>query len=134
MSGSGTKQAALADLMVQHGLSEETRLYRYNLPEHLSEEEAGGALRASANPSASEAVIDVYAGGHIAVADSVGAGLAFSEVRDNQWAEEGRIEVEVRLGDVLGQGGLVYPVESVITEKVWYLTMPEGSVRVLRVD
>ncbi len=62
------------------------------------------------------------------------AGLAFSEVRDNQWAEEGRIEVEVRLGDVLGQGGLVYPVESVITEKVWYLTMPEGEVRVLRVD
>jgi signal transduction histidine kinase len=130
MSDSAGSQTALVELMRQHGLSEETRLYRYNLPEYLSEEGEGGAWVVSASPSASEAVIDLYTGGHIAVADSVGAGLAFSEERGSQWAEEGRVEIEVRLGDVLDQGGLVYPVESVITEKVWYLTMPDGSVRV----
>ena len=37
--------------------------------------------------------------------------------------------VAVRLGDVLAQGGLIYPVESVITEKVWYCTLPAGSIR-----
>jgi hypothetical protein len=41
--------------------------------------------------------------------------------------------VAVRLRDVLDQGGLLYPVESVITEPVWYLTLPTGRVRVERV-
>ena len=34
------------------------------------------------------------------------------------------VEVEVRLEDVLRQGGLVYPVESVSVERVWYCTLP----------
>ncbi len=40
--------------------------------------------------------------------------------------------VAVRLGDVLDQGGMPYPVESVITEPVWYVTLPAGQVRVTR--
>ena len=41
-----------------------------------------------------------------------------------------RMEVVVRLGDILDQGGLVYPVESVSIEKAWYCTLPSGSVNV----
>jgi hypothetical protein len=40
------------------------------------------------------------------------------------------VEVEVRLGDILRQGGLIYPVESVTVERVWYCTLPEGAVDV----
>jgi hypothetical protein len=39
------------------------------------------------------------------------------------------MEVVVRLGDILDQGGLVYPVESVAIEKAWYCTLL-GSVNV----
>ena len=31
---------------------------------------------------------------------------------------------------MLEQGGLIYPVESVITDRAWYCTFPEGSVQV----
>ena len=41
--------------------------------------------------------------------------------------------VEIRLGDVLAQGGLVYPVESVVTEKTWFMTLPQGAVPVREV-
>jgi len=38
--------------------------------------------------------------------------------------------VEIRLQDVFDQEGLIYPVESVITDRAWYCTLPEGSVEV----
>jgi hypothetical protein len=41
-----------------------------------------------------------------------------------------RVEVEVQLADILQQGGLVYPVESVTVERVVYCTLPEGAVTV----
>jgi hypothetical protein len=43
------------------------------------------------------------------------------------------VEVEVRLGDILDQGGLLYPVESVTVEKAWYCTLPTGGVEVREV-
>jgi hypothetical protein len=86
----------------------------------------------TANPDPSEAVVNVYEGGHVAIAAQIGAGLAFTERRDNRWRAEGRVTVAVRVGDVLDQGGMVYPVESVITEPVWYVTLPAGRVRVTR--
>jgi hypothetical protein len=70
----------------------------------------------------------VCAGGHIIVAEQLGPGLALAEKRDNQWLAPDRTLVEVRLEDVLAQGGLLYPVESVVTEKVWFATLPRGSV------
>ena len=44
------------------------------------------------------------------------------------------VEVEIRLSDILQQGGLVYPVESVTVERAWYCTLPEGSIEVRAVD
>jgi hypothetical protein len=34
----------------------------------------------------------------------------------------------------LDQGGRIYPVESVITSRIWYLTLPEGGVRVRKIE
>ena len=84
------------------------------------------------NPDPSEAVVDAYGGGYGTVASQIGPGLAFTLRSDSQWQEEGRVTVAVRLRDVLDQGGLLYFVESVITEPVWYLTLPTGRVRVER--
>jgi hypothetical protein len=41
-----------------------------------------------------------------------------------------KVEVEIRLEDILRQGGLIYPVESVSVERVWYCTLPTESVEV----
>jgi hypothetical protein len=85
----------------------------------------------------------VYGAGYLVQAGAVGAGLAFAESASPNWQEtmemrtlrgrqtpEDRVEVEVRLGDALAQGGLLYPVESVTVERAWYVTLPTGSVDV----
>jgi hypothetical protein len=127
------EREVLEGFMRSHGLSGETRLYRSTRTEFLSAGPAAGALLLSANAASPEAVVDVYAGGHIVVAEQLGPGLAFAEKRDNPWSAPDRKVVEVRLADALAQGGLLYPVESVVTEKVWFVTLPAGSVAVREV-
>jgi hypothetical protein len=132
----GAAQDRLKELLLESGLSADTCLYRQTLPEFLSGDaggQAGGVETISANSSPSEAVVDVYGQGYTCQAEQCGPGLAFVETADNEWQEEGRVLVRVLLRDVLSQGGLVYPVASVITERTWYLTLPSGGVAVRRV-
>jgi hypothetical protein len=124
---------AVAAFLREHELSRDTRLYRCTLPEFLQARD-DGAVWLTANDDPSEAVVNVYEGGHIGTASQIGAGLAFADLRDNQWGEDDRTLVEVTLADVLDQNGRVYPVESVITERVWFVTLPAGGVRVRVVD
>jgi hypothetical protein len=123
----------LSEVLSDNGLEPDTLLYRETLGDFLEKTSDAGVYVLTANPDPSEAVVDVYGGGHVSLAAQIGPGLAFSETRDNQWQSDERVTVAVRLGDVLDQGGLIYPVESVITEKVWYLTLPESKIAVRRV-
>ena len=141
-------QAVLDKLLQENGLTADTRLYRDAMRTALLRADVPGAYRLAANATPSEAVIDVYGQGHLVQAEQVGPGLAFAESGGPNWQEtmemralhSGRgslgvpsadfIEVEVRLQDILRQGGLIYPVESVTVEKVWYCTLPAGSVEV----
>jgi hypothetical protein len=109
----------------------ETTFHRSVLAEHLAQIDGSpGEYSLTANPDPSEAVLDVYGPGHIALAVHMGAGLAFVEVPDHEWTSEDRVSVSVKLRDIIDQGGLIYPVESVTTESVWYFTLPSGQVRV----
>lgn len=142
MTANDDARAKIAGLMETHGFTGETRFYRYTLPEFLEPLEEPGTYRISANADPSEAVVDVYAGGHICLAAQVGSGLAFVESTDdadadadaNDWMGPGRTGVEIRLQDVLDQGGRIYAVESVITSRVSYLTLPQGGVLVRKVE
>ncbi len=131
MTESDSAARKVEEVLRHHGLSRDSVLYRESL-ETFVERDDDGHETVTANADPSEAVVNVYEGGHVALAAQIGAGLAFNERRDNQWREEGRVTVAVRLGDVLDQGGMLYPVESVITEPVWYVTLPAGRVRVTR--
>ena len=122
--------AKLKEWMRSNDLTAETRLYRYSLPEFLQATDEPGIAEITANRDPSEAVTDVHGEGHITLAVHLGAGLAFAEARDNDWHSDQRRCVELRLGDALDQGSLVYPVESITTERVWYVTIPQGKVRV----
>jgi hypothetical protein len=112
------------------GFTGETLLYRQSLPEFLQGTGEEGVYSITGNSDPSEALIDVYAQGHITLAIHVGIGLTFVQSADNEWVDSVRTSIAVRLQDVLDQGGLIYPVESTITKGVWYLTFPEGSVMV----
>ena len=120
--------------MHTNGFSGESRFYRSTLPEFLSATDKPDIYLITANDDPSEAVVDVYSQGHICLAQQVGPGLAFAESQDNEWRGSGRKVVELLLQDVLDQGGCIYPVESVITEPVWYFTLPDGEVPVRTVD
>ena len=145
-------QSILARLLEEHGLTEETRLFREAERASLTPTGTSGRYRLAANVHPSESVIDVYGGpGYVVQAEEVGPGLAFIENTSRNWQETmemrtlraseaarqsnaaDRVEVEVRLGDILGQGGLLYPVESVMVEQAWYLTLPQGSIEVREV-
>lgn len=144
-------QAALDSLLETHGLSETTRLFREAMRDALKPTSTPGFFKLAANTAPAESIVDVYSQGHLAQAESVGAGLAFAESDQPNWQETmemralqattttraslqaNHVEVEVVLGDILRQGGLLYPVESVTVEKVWYCTLPAGEVTVREV-
>jgi hypothetical protein len=131
MSGhDDSTMAKLDEVMQSAGLTGETLLYRQSLPEFLQPTEEEGVYTITANSDPSEALVDVYDQGHIILAVHIGPGLSFVESPSNEWEDADRTGVAVRLQDVLDQGGLIYPVESAITEGVWYLSLPEGGVRV----
>jgi hypothetical protein len=148
----GPTQAILDQLLAEHGLAGDRYLYREAVRDALTPTDVAGVYRLAANTRPSEAVIDVYGQGHLVQAEQVGPGLAFAESATPDWQETmemrallsstgrvsgasvDRVEVEVRLQDILSQGGLVYPVESVTVERVWYCTLPDGSVTVREVS
>jgi hypothetical protein len=138
-------QAALDKVLTQFSLGHDTRLYREAPRDALQPTAMPGVYRLTANPQPSESVVDVYGNGYVMQAEEAGPGLAFAESPSPNWQEtvEMRavrsghhpaagdlVEVEVRLGDVLRQGGLIYPVESVSVERAWYITLPADSVDV----
>lgn len=141
-------QAVLDRVLVENGFVADTRLYREAERESLIPTDTPGVFRLPANPAPSEAVVDVYGQGHLVQAEQVGNGLAFAESASPNWQETmemrtlkagrerpgvrppDRVEVEVRLQDILRQGGLIYPVESVIVERAWYCTLPGDTVEV----
>jgi hypothetical protein len=141
------RQAILSKLLEEHGLTGESRLFREAERSSLTSAGSAGSYRLAANPKPSESVIDVYGGpGYLVQAEQVGPGLAFAESASPNWQEtmemrtlregneqksaSGRVEVAVRINDILSQGGLMYPVESVEVERAWYFTLPSGSVEV----
>ena len=140
-------EAVLLGLLEAHHLSSDTRLYRQAERASLSVTATPGVYRLAANAHPRETLVDVYGPGYPVQAEEVGAGLAFAESASPGWqetkelqalqagpnrgaAEGGNVEVEVRLADLLEQGGAMYPVQSVAVERAWYFTLPSGFIEV----
>jgi hypothetical protein len=144
-------QTVLARLLEEHHLSNDSLLYREVERAQLLPAEADGQWRLRANDSPREAVLDVYGPGYVVQAETMGPGLAFTESGARNWQETmelralragertpdpaatGPVLVAARLGDLLAQGGLMYPVESVTVERAWYFTLPGGTIDVREV-
>ena len=146
----GNIQAILDKLLEEHRLTPDTSLYREAERDALTPTGEAGVYSIPANATPGESVIDVYGQGYLVQAEQIASGLAFAESKSPNWQETvemrvlqsrggadrpaaNAVEVAVRLGDILRQGGLIYPVESVTVERVWYCTLPSGSVEVREV-
>ena len=116
-------------LMKSEGLTKDTKVYRYTSEEHMIKAD-DGKYKLSANDSATEMVEDYHKSGHLIMAKYVGQGLAFTLEKDNEYKSEAKICVEMPLSEILDQGGLVYPDRSSYETSSYFLTMPEGSVKV----
>ena len=135
-------QGILSKLLAENGLTPESRLYREVERTALTPGSSKGTYRLAANPSPSESVVDIYGPGYVVQAEQLGPGLAFAAQPSINWQEtvelrvirgmqeQANIEVEIRLGDLLAQGGRMYPVESVTVERAWYFTLPDGAIEV----
>jgi hypothetical protein len=140
-------QAVLLRLLEEYHLSGDTRLYREAERASLAATATPGVYRLAASAHPRETLVDVYGPGYPVQAEEVGAGLAFAESATPGWqetkelqalqagpnraaAEADHVEVEVRLADLLEQGGTMYPVQSVAVERAWYFTLPSGSIEV----
>jgi len=139
-------QAVLLRLLEEYHLTGDTRLYREAERASLAATATPGVylLAASAHPR--ETLVDVCGPGYLVQAEEVGAGLAFAESASPGWQETkelralqaglnraavaDHVEVEVRLADLLEQGGVMYPVQSVAVERAWYFRLPSGSIEV----
>lgn len=119
----------LKELMNQHHFTEDTVLYRYTLPEFLTPGEPG-KYQLSANPNATEIVEDYYKSGHSIPGHDIGPGLSFFVQKEPEYALPEKKCVKVKLGDIIAQGGLIYPDYSTFSEGCFFLTMPSGSVEV----
>ena len=147
ISRDAATDAVLSKLLEGNQLTGESRLYREAERSALSATDTPGVYRLAANARSSESVVDVYGPGYVVQAEQVGPGLAFAQTATPNWQETmelralrsrddnhpDRVEVEVRVGDLLEQGAIMYPVESVTVERAWYFTLPAGSVDVREV-
>ena len=135
-------QEVLTRLLLENSLTPDSRLYREVEKSALTPSTTRGMYRLAANPTPSESVVDIYGPGYVVQAEQLGPGLAFAATPSINWQEtvelrairgmqnQENLEVEIRLGDLLAQGGRMYPVESVTVERAWYFTLPSGSVEV----
>lgn len=147
MTSGNTTPPALTRLLGDNGLTPDSRLFREVLFSALEPTGTTGVFRVAANAHPSESIVDVYGQGYVVQAEQVGPGLAFAESATPNWQEtmelrtmrlgqaggvppDPHVEVEVKIDDILRQGGLVYPVESVTVERAWYCTLPAGHIDV----
>jgi hypothetical protein len=135
MNSNISDQQMLESMMKEYGISKDTILYRYQPPKYI-EIKSDGKSYILAKESPKEIVIDPYRGGGRSFqADSLGAGLAFTSSRVEEFGEEDKICLTVRLEDVLSQGGLIYPVISTPAYvRSFFLTIPDKKVEVTKVD
>jgi len=139
-------QTVLLRLLEENHLSSDTRLYREAERASLAATATPGVYRLAASAHPRETLVDIYGPGYLVQAEEVGAGLAFAESASPGWQETkelrvlqadlnraaaaDHVQVEVRLGVLLEQGGAMYPVQSVAIERAWYFTLPSGSIEV----
>ena len=128
------EQQILSAFMQENHLTPESKLYRYTSRSYLKEIDGHLYLEAKTNPS--DMVIDRYHGfWEVFMSSEIGKGISFLSNMEKEYERSERVCVEIKLENVLEQGGLVYKVTSLPAYiNAFFCTLPEGKVKVLIVD
>lgn len=120
------------ELMQIENFTENTKFYRYVLPEHIEQIE-DNIYDVTANDEATEMIEDHYDSGHLIMAKNIGPGLAFTIDFNTEYKADNRICIELKLKDILDQGGKIYEDKSSYEEGTWFFTIPKRRVRVKKI-
>jgi hypothetical protein len=116
-------------ILKYEGLNTESVLYRYTNAHHIIKKDNGETF-VKANLEPQEMVVDHYGNGHLTMASEIGKGLAFTLSKDSIFKTSDKACIRLKLGDVLSQGGALYQDQSSGEPNSWFLTIPEGEVKV----
>lgn len=126
-------EQTIKDFLEAEGFNSESKFYRYTTEKHLMQADDGG-IEIEAHPAPTEMIVDFYGSGHAIMAKDIGPGLAVTKSADNEYKDDNRKCAEIRLGDVIEQGGLIYEDQSSYEDGTWFFTIPTGKVRVEIID
>lgn len=119
---------AVAREMREYGIDADTPLYRWTERRFLNE----SSMQAEANANSCARILDGYGDTCRAIdaADLSSPGLNVTLKQGNAYSDGGRAQIAIRLGDVLEQGGRIYPDIMAAAQglRPIYLTLPRGSV------
>jgi hypothetical protein len=120
----------LDTFMKENNLDSESKLVRYTSKAYLKELNGEYFLEAKKEPQ--EMIIDRYHGfWEVFIASEIGQGISFLSSMEEEYNRPDRVCVEIRLKDVLDQGGLVYKVTSLPAYiNAFFCTVPEGRLKV----
>lgn len=122
---------SLNAFMQENNLTEESKLYRYTSNHYFKKIDDQLFLEAKSDPI--EMVINRYHGfSEVSIASEIGQGLSFLSTKEDEYDRPDRVCIEMKLKDVLDQGGLVYTVTSLPAYiKAYFCALPEGKVKVI---
>ena len=120
----------LSKFMQDNNLTNESKLVRYTSKSYLKE--LNGKLYLEAKKEPLDMVVDRYHGfWEVFKASEIGQGISFLSNREAEYESHDRVCVEIRLKDVLDQGGLIYSVTSLPAYiKAYFCTLPDSKVKV----
>jgi hypothetical protein len=120
----------LDTFMKENNLTPESKLVRYTSKTYLKELSGEYFLEAKKEPQ--DMVVDRYHGfWEVFIASEIGQGISLLSNREVEYNISDRVCVEMRLKDVLDQGGLVYNVTSLPAYlNAFFCTLPDGMVKV----
>lgn len=122
---------SLNAFMQENNLTGESKLYRYTSSHYLKKIDDQLFLEAKSEPI--DMVVDRYHGfSEVSIASEIGQGISFLSSKEDEYDRSDRVCIEMKLKDVLNQGGLVYTVTSLPAYlKAYFCTLPEGKVKVI---
>ena len=124
------EEQILKAFMKENNLTSNSILYRYTSKDYLIESNGNFYIEAKTEPT--DMVVDRYHGfWEVFIAYEVGQGISFLTQREDEYVRPERVCVELKLKDVLDQGGLIYKVTSLPAYlNAFFCTLPKGKVRV----
>ncbi len=131
---SASDKETMKGLLEENKLTHDSILFRFTSQKYLINKD-GGTEYLKVNPAPVEMVVDAYEDqGHVFMAKDIGPGLSFLTEAFEEYQNDERICVSVKIEDLIAQGGQIYKVTSLPAYiNAFFFTLPAGDVKVKRV-